>query len=110
MMLDFCPWAQRHNPAMSPVEAITRGCHVRFRPINDDHHGRPDGRFAHCPWHGRGRRPGVPWAWPLSGPCLFPSLLRSTSRLSIIITWKNCRKRHPRGNKGEQPGAHAAVE
>ena len=33
MMLDFALEAQRHNPAMSPVEAITRGCHVRFRPI-----------------------------------------------------------------------------
>ncbi|OXS27655.1 MAG: acriflavine resistance protein B [Desulfovibrio sp. MES5] len=33
MMLDFALEAQRHNPDMEPLEAITRGCHVRFRPI-----------------------------------------------------------------------------
>ena len=33
MMLDFALEAQRHDPAMEPLEAITRGCHVRFRPI-----------------------------------------------------------------------------
>lgn len=33
MMLDFALEAQRHDPELSPLEAITRGCHVRFRPI-----------------------------------------------------------------------------
>ena len=33
MMLDFALEAQRHNPALEPLEAIRQGCHVRFRPI-----------------------------------------------------------------------------
>lgn len=33
MMLDFALEAQRHNPQISPLDAITEGCHVRFRPI-----------------------------------------------------------------------------
>lgn len=33
MMLDFALEAQRRDPAISPLTAITRGCHVRFRPI-----------------------------------------------------------------------------
>ena len=33
MMLDFALEVQRHNPQIEPLEAITRGCHVRFRPI-----------------------------------------------------------------------------
>ncbi|MDR3358099.1 MAG: efflux RND transporter permease subunit [Desulfovibrio sp.] len=33
MMLDFALEAQRRDPSITPLEAITRGCHVRFRPI-----------------------------------------------------------------------------
>lgn len=33
MMLDFALETQRHNPEMTPLEAIRQGCHVRFRPI-----------------------------------------------------------------------------
>lgn len=33
MMLDFALEAQRHDSGLSPLDAITRGCHVRFRPI-----------------------------------------------------------------------------
>ena len=33
MMLDFALEAQKHNPALDPLDAITQGCHVRFRPI-----------------------------------------------------------------------------
>ena len=33
MMLDFALEAQHKNPDMSPLTAITEGCHVRFRPI-----------------------------------------------------------------------------
>lgn len=33
MMLDFAIEAQRKDPALTPLEAITQGCHVRFRPI-----------------------------------------------------------------------------
>lgn len=33
MMLDFALEAQRKNTAMTPLAAITEGCHVRFRPI-----------------------------------------------------------------------------
>ena len=33
MMLDFALEAQKHNPGISPLAAITEGCHVRFRPI-----------------------------------------------------------------------------
>ncbi|MDR3362806.1 MAG: efflux RND transporter permease subunit [Desulfovibrio sp.] len=33
MMLDFALVAQRHNPSLTPLDAITQGCHVRFRPI-----------------------------------------------------------------------------
>ncbi len=33
MMLDFALDAQKHDPSISPLAAITRGCHVRFRPI-----------------------------------------------------------------------------
>ncbi len=33
MMLDFALEAQRRDKNLSPLEAITRGCHVRFRPI-----------------------------------------------------------------------------
>lgn len=33
MMLDFALEAQRRDPAISPLTAITDGCHVRFRPI-----------------------------------------------------------------------------
>ena len=33
MMLDFALEIQRHDPSCTPLEAITQGCHVRFRPI-----------------------------------------------------------------------------
>ncbi|MDR2851372.1 MAG: efflux RND transporter permease subunit [Desulfovibrio sp.] len=33
MMLDFALEAQRCNPSISSLDAITQGCHVRFRPI-----------------------------------------------------------------------------
>lgn len=33
MMLDFAQEAQRHDPTCTPLQAITQGCHVRFRPI-----------------------------------------------------------------------------
>lgn len=33
MMLDFALEEQRRNPSISPLKAITLGCHVRFRPI-----------------------------------------------------------------------------
>ena len=33
MMLDFALEIQRHDPACTPLQAITQGCHVRFRPI-----------------------------------------------------------------------------
>jgi HAE1 family hydrophobic/amphiphilic exporter-1 len=33
MMLDFALEAQRRDPSITPLEAITQGCHVRFRPI-----------------------------------------------------------------------------
>lgn len=33
MMLDFALEAQKHNPSITPLQAITEGCHVRFRPI-----------------------------------------------------------------------------
>ena len=33
MMLDFALEAQRRDPDISPLAAITEGCHVRFRPI-----------------------------------------------------------------------------
>lgn len=33
MMLDFALEAQRHDPSRTPLDAITEGCHVRFRPI-----------------------------------------------------------------------------
>ena len=33
MMLDFALEAQRHDPSCTPLQAITQGCHVRFRPI-----------------------------------------------------------------------------
>ena len=33
MMLDFALEAQKLNPALDPLDAITQGCHVRFRPI-----------------------------------------------------------------------------
>lgn len=33
MMLDFALGAQKANPRLTPLEAITRGCLVRFRPI-----------------------------------------------------------------------------
>lgn len=33
MMLDFALEAQKRNPAITPLAAITEGCHVRFRPI-----------------------------------------------------------------------------
>ena len=33
MMLDFALEAQRHDPNCTPLQAITQGCHVRFRPI-----------------------------------------------------------------------------
>ncbi len=33
MMLDFALEAQRRDPAVTPLAAITEGCHVRFRPI-----------------------------------------------------------------------------
>lgn len=33
MMLDFALEAQKINPAIDPLDAITQGCHVRFRPI-----------------------------------------------------------------------------
>lgn len=33
MMLDFALDEQRKNPDISPLAAITMGCHVRFRPI-----------------------------------------------------------------------------
>ena len=33
MMLDFALEAQRRDPDISPLSAITEGCHVRFRPI-----------------------------------------------------------------------------
>ncbi|MDR0816168.1 MAG: efflux RND transporter permease subunit [Desulfovibrio sp.] len=33
MMLDFALEAQRRDPSISPLQAITEGCHVRFRPI-----------------------------------------------------------------------------
>ena len=33
MMLDFALEEQRKDPSISPLEAITKGCHVRFRPI-----------------------------------------------------------------------------
>ena len=33
MMLDFALEAQRHDPTCTPLQAITQGCHVRFRPI-----------------------------------------------------------------------------
>lgn len=33
MMLDFALEAQKRNPGISPLAAITEGCHVRFRPI-----------------------------------------------------------------------------
>ena len=32
MMLDFALEAQRHDPSCTPLQAITQGCHVRFRP------------------------------------------------------------------------------
>lgn len=33
MMLDFALEAQKRDPDISPLAAITEGCHVRFRPI-----------------------------------------------------------------------------
>ena len=33
MMLDFALEAQKKNPSLDPLAAITQGCHVRFRPI-----------------------------------------------------------------------------
>lgn len=33
MMLDFALEAQKRDPAITPLAAITEGCHVRFRPI-----------------------------------------------------------------------------
>ncbi len=33
MMLDFALEAQRRDPTVTPLAAITEGCHVRFRPI-----------------------------------------------------------------------------
>ncbi|MCI7568553.1 MAG: efflux RND transporter permease subunit [Desulfovibrio sp.] len=33
MMLDFALEAQRRDPSLSPLDAITEGCRVRFRPI-----------------------------------------------------------------------------
>lgn len=33
MMLDFALEAQRRDPRITPLAAITEGCHVRFRPI-----------------------------------------------------------------------------
>lgn len=33
MMLDFALEEQRKDPDISPLDAITQGCHVRFRPI-----------------------------------------------------------------------------
>ena len=33
MMLDFALETQHRNPGITPLEAITQGCHVRFRPI-----------------------------------------------------------------------------
>lgn len=33
MMLDFALEAQCHDPSRTPLDAITEGCHVRFRPI-----------------------------------------------------------------------------
>ena len=33
MMLDFALEAQRRDPSITPLAAITEGCHVRFRPI-----------------------------------------------------------------------------
>ncbi len=33
MMLDFALEAQRRDPKITPLAAITEGCHVRFRPI-----------------------------------------------------------------------------
>lgn len=33
MMLDFALEAQKKDPSISPLAAITEGCHVRFRPI-----------------------------------------------------------------------------
>lgn len=33
MMLDFALEAQRRDPSVTPLAAITEGCHVRFRPI-----------------------------------------------------------------------------
>ena len=33
MMLDFALEAQKNDPSLDPLAAITQGCHVRFRPI-----------------------------------------------------------------------------
>lgn len=33
MMLDFALEAERRDPTITPLAAITEGCHVRFRPI-----------------------------------------------------------------------------
>jgi len=33
MMLDFALEAQRRDSSLTPLEAITKGCHVRFKPI-----------------------------------------------------------------------------
>lgn len=33
MMLDFALEAQKREPSLTPMQAITNGCHARFRPI-----------------------------------------------------------------------------
>lgn len=56
MMLDFALEAQRREPVHLAASGHYRGLSCAFPPHHDDHHGRADGRAAHCHRHRRRSR------------------------------------------------------
>ncbi|GHU97417.1 hypothetical protein AGMMS50248_01610 [Deltaproteobacteria bacterium] len=75
MMLDFALEAQQRDQSISPLQAITEACHVRFRPIMMTTMARADGRAAHCHRHRhRSRGATAAWSGRSGGACASRSL------------------------------------
>lgn len=89
MMLDFALEAQKNDPSLDPLAAITQGCHVRFRPIMMTTVAALMGALPIAVGIGAGPMPAVRWVWLWWAGCAFRSWSRSTSRQCTTIIWKN---------------------